>query len=519
VGSGFRRIGPPESGKRALAFIAATLVVAAALRVLYLFVRYVLGSGTTARSQVESAAVIFVACGLGLALTRHLRFNLASTDSPALPLWTWAIFCGLAIALYQPALSVGFLSDDFVLVQRAAGWSLGPVSPTLFRPLPLFIWGVLLRAGAGASTLHLLNLILHGTNAYLSARVLERWAPDPRWAVAGGLLVLTAPLNIEAVVWCSGVFDLLATSLILVCVLVAREYDDRPRLATRLQFVLVAVAALASKETAAIAPALVLVDAYVRRAMSRKLLVDVSILIGIVGAFSAWRLASVPGYTTTPFGKYEMQSLVFGSFGSLATPWHVDVVHSRPWLPIAGVLFLVFLLTVFFVGRATEQRRRLVVAAPLWVLLPILPVWATFFVAPDLQQSRYLYLSAIGWAAIIVFAASAGTERRYLKVLQRTAVAGLIAISSFGIRLHLQPWSEAAAVRDQIEAAALAPEIEQCPIVTIGHLPDSVRGAYLFRNGPAEAFARDLHRTAVIDNNAVGECAFRWNDARRSFVR
>jgi hypothetical protein len=214
-----------------------------------------------------------------------------------------------------------------------------------------------------------------------------------------------------------------------------------------------------------------------------------------------------------------MQSLVFGSFGSLAAPWHVDVVHSRPWLPIAGVLFLVFLMTVFFVDCATEQRRRLVVAAPMWVLLPIIPVWATFFVAPDLQQSRYLYLSAIGWAALIVVAASTGTERRYLKVVQRTAVAGLIAIASYGIRLHLQPWTEAAALRDQIEVAALEPEIERCPTMTIGNLPDSVRGAYLFRNGPSEAFARDLRRTAVVDNNAVGECAFRWDDARRSFVR
>jgi hypothetical protein len=388
----------------------------------------------------------------------------------------------------------------------------------LFRPLPLLIWGILLRAGAGASTLHLLNLILHGTNAYLSARVVERWAPDSRWAVVGGLLVLTAPLNIEAVVWCSGVFDLLATSLILVCILVARRYDDRPRLGTRLQLVLAAVAALASKETAAIAPALVLIDAYVRRAISRRLLVDVFVLIGIVGVFSAWRLASAPGYGTAPFGKYEMQSLVFGSFGSLAAPWHVDVVHSRPWLPIAGVLCLVFLFTVFFVDSATEQGR-LVVASSLWVLLPVIPVWATFFVAPDLQQSRYLYLSATGWAGLIVVAAFAGTERRYLRVFQRTAVAGLIAISAYGIRLHLQPWTEAAALRDRIEAAALDAEMDRCPTIAIGNLPDSVRGAYVFRNGPSEAFARDLHRTAVVDNNAVGECAFRWDDARRSFVR
>lgn len=437
----------------------------------------------------------------------------------ALPLWTWALFSGLAVALYWPALSVGFLSDDFILIKRAVDWSIGPVSPTFFRPLPLLVWGMLLSAGAGAATLHLLNVILHGTNAYLSARVLERWAPDSRWAFAGGLLVLTAPLNIEAVVWCSGVFDLLATSLILVCILIARQYDDHPPVATRFQFVAVGIAALASKETAAIGAALVLVDAFVRRAISRKLLLDTSVLLGLVAVFSVWRIASVPGYATAPFGKYEMQSLVFGSFGALATPWHVDIAHDLPWLPIAGVVFLIYLSTVFFLDSATRRRRRLAVAASMWVLLPIVPVWATFFIAPDLQQSRYLYLSVIGWAALVVVVASAESGRNYLKALQRAAVAGLVAIAVYGVRLQLQPWREAAALRDQIETAALRPEIAKCQVINVGNLPDSVRGAYLFRNGSAEAFARDLHLTAVIDNNAVGACSFRWDAARRSFTQ
>ena len=459
-----------------------------------------------------------MACGVALTLIRPTQSHPESSRTSALPLWLWPVFCGLAIALYWPALSVGFLSDDFPLVDRAEEWSLGPVSPIFFRPLPLFIWGVLLRAGAGASTLHLLNLILHGTNAYLSARVLERWVTDSKWALLGGLLVLTAPLNIEAVVWVSGVFDVLATSLILAGILIARQYEDRPALATRVTFIAIGLAALASKETAAIAAALVLVDAYVRGALSRKLLVDTSILIGIVGVVMVWRLTGVTGYAG-PFGKYEMQSLLFSSFGSLATPWHIDVAHGMPWLPIAGVLFLVSLLLVFFVDSATTPRLRLAVAASVWVLLPIIPVWSTFFIAPDLQQSRYLYLSVPGWAALVVVVASARSERTYLNVLQRVAVGGLIAIAPYGIRLHLQPWSEAAALRDRIEMAALSPEMEKCQVITIGNLPETARGAYVFRNGPAEAFARDLKRTAVIDNNAVGDCAFRWDEAQRSFTQ
>ena len=44
-------------------------------------------------------------------------------------------------------------------------------------------------------------------------------------AVAGGLLVLTAPLAPEAVVWNAGVFDLSMTTVLLAAALVARRYE------------------------------------------------------------------------------------------------------------------------------------------------------------------------------------------------------------------------------------------------------------------------------------------------------
>jgi hypothetical protein len=51
----------------------------------------------------------------------------------------------------------------------------------------------------------------------------------------------------------------------------------------------------------------------------------------------------------------------------------------------------------------------------------------------------------------------------------------------------------------------------------LSNLPDSVRGAYVFRNGASEAFARDLRLNAV-PGNAGGPCSFRWSGTRLSFV-
>jgi hypothetical protein len=507
------------SPKSKVTLLAAGATVALGLRVLYLFVRYVLGSASTPRFHVESAALIFVACGVAFRLTRIRGAGREIADATALPMWTWLVFCGLALALYWPALSVGFLSDDFVLVSRASNWRIGPVHAGLFRPLPLLVWAVLFKAGAGARTLHLVNVLLHGTNAYLTTRVVKRWLRDRRWSLLAGLLVLTAPLAPEAVVWCSGVFDLLATTLALMCVLIARRYDDHPSRGARIGLIAVGLAAVASKETAAVAVGLVLVDAWARRALSRTLLVDVGILAGVIGVFSVARLASTFGLARPPVNRYLLQHALFGSFGSFAVPWHVDVIHDLPWLPIAGVVIVISLSTLFFVESASTERTRLAVAAAVWVLLPIVPVLPIFFVTPDLQASRYLYLPAIGWAAlVVVVVASEPTGRRYVTSLSTVAVFALIVIAAYGTVLHLQPWTEARRLRDRVEAAALATDMNHCSAITLSDLPDSVTGAYVFRNGGAEAFASDVHLNATVDEQARGPCSFRWNDDRLSFV-
>jgi len=306
-------------------------------------------------------------------------------------------------------------------------------------------------------------------------------------------------------------------TLILTSILIARRYDEHPSVTTRLQFVVIGVAALGSKETAAIGAGLVLLDAWARNAVSRTLCVDTGILIAVAGVFSLLRLTSAFGLAQPPFGKYLVQRAIFGSFGGLAVPWHVDVIRVLPWLPILGVLAVVYLLMVFFLVSGSSQRTTLALAAAAWVLLPIIPIFPLFFVAPDLQSSRFLYLPAVGWAALLVVVVP-DQSVRYLKLQSAAAVVGLIVLAAYGTRLHLHPWREAALMRDRVEASALDAGMTKCTNVTLSNLPDSVKGAYVFRNGGHEAFARDLHLNAIVDNHPGGECSFRWSDARLSFV-
>jgi hypothetical protein len=185
-----------------------------------------------------------------------------------------------------------------------------------------------------------------------------------------------------------------------------------------------------------------------------------------------------------------------------------------------GVVILVYLLMVFFLDPvASSQRSTLAFGSASWVLLSIAPVFPILFIAPDLQQSRYLYLPAIGWAALVAVIASDVGGRSYLKPLSLAAVAGLIVLSACGTVLHLRPWKEAARLRGLVEGSAVDLQMGKCPTVILSNLPDSVGGAYVFRNGGVEAFARDLHLHAVLSDDPGGRCAFRWSDARSSFVQ
>jgi hypothetical protein len=247
---------------------------------------------------------------------------------------------------------------------------------------------------------------------------------------------------------------------------------------------------------------------------------DAGVLAGVIVLFSVIRLRSAFGAARLPISKFLVQRGVFGVFGGLAVPWHADVVGRFPWLPIIGSVAVIFLVTVFFIERSSRRRIDAVAAGVAWLLIAILPVWPILAVGTDLQQSRYLYLPAIGWAALLVtLAAPTPTRPRLVGRLAVAAVVAVIALGAWGTRLHLRPWIEAAGLRDRVEAAARPNErLNACGMITLQDLPDSVKGAYVFRNGAREAFARDLHLDVTV-GPARSDCSFRWDAERMAFVQ
>jgi len=431
----------------------------------------------------------------------------------------WGAFCLFTLVLYWPALGVGLLSDDFVLVRQALAWNVGPVTPTLFRPVPLLIWGGLLHAGAGPAALHLLNILLHGTNAFLSSLMLGRWLRSAQLGFVGGILVGSAPLAPEAVVWSAGVFDLLAATFILAAIAIA-NYDRGPDATWRVRLLCSACvgAAVLSKETAAVGPILVLLDAWMRGALRSKVSREMLVVAGLICVFGVARLIDVSAPDVPTVTKYVVQRALFTAFGSLAVPFHTDVMQRLPYAPIFTVSILLAIMTRFWLSRGERSDLRTVTGAALWIVLAVALAGPILWVPGDLQASRYLYLAAPGWAGLILAASTCGPFRRSLVVIPTyVGIAVLVFVNVYATRIHVGPWLDAAAVRDTVDRSASANvTLLACSSVSLSDVPDSIRGAYIFRNGIAEALEAKLD--IVVTDAAPHECSFRWDAATDSFI-
>jgi protein O-mannosyl-transferase len=494
------------------------LVAASACRLSYLVAAHTVGYAGVQRHHVETTATIFALLGGALVLlTRRATGGNppATINGLSSPLSLLPAFCGAALVLYWPALFIGPLSDDFVLMNRASSWDVSAVSSTLFRPVPLLLWSAVLASGAGTIGLHALNVMLHGVNAWLTMRVLESWVPSP-WPLIAGLLVMTAPIGPEAVAWASGIFDVSAATFGLASVLAARAYGNgEPTVQTRVLFAGTSLLAVLCKETAAVAPVLALLCAQVdRSAPGRSVLRrDALALIVVIGAFGLVRMLVHPEPALFQISKYALQRTLFAAFGSFAVPFHTDFVTLAPWIAVGSTVLVICVWTVFFVTPSTTRDLATIARALVWILIAIAPVWPILVIPGDLQASRYVYLAGVGWAFALVTAASTVTVRASRTTWSLLAVGVLIVISAAATRAHLWHWQDAATEREAAVAAIVkARQARGCPDVAVANPPDSVRGAYVFRNGLFEALA--ARGVVLVESPQRVECAFAWSAER-----
>jgi hypothetical protein len=166
--------------------IQPVALVGSVVYLAWLLFGYLAGVGGVQRHHVESASYILVVIAGWTAFTRVTPSSAIAAPEDALWWRRLPLFVAAAFVLYGSALGLGLFSDDFVLVERAAGgqW----LDRTGFvRPLPTALWQAILAAGGGAVSLHAVNILLHGINAALLSRLGERIGLSRGEAVAAGI--------------------------------------------------------------------------------------------------------------------------------------------------------------------------------------------------------------------------------------------------------------------------------------------------------------------------------------------
>jgi hypothetical protein len=107
----------------------------------------------------------------------------------------------------------------------------------------------------------------------------------------------------------------------------------------------------------------------------------------------------------------------------------------------------------------------------------ILPVYRMFYITADLQNTRYLYFSALGWGIVLAGIGLSGMLKTK-RVTTLAFITILLAGQAVFLHVNLQPWKRAGEYVDGVISGRIIPN-PQKPL-------DNIQGAYVFRNGYPE---------------------------------
>ena len=184
----------------------------------------------------------------------------------------------LSLGVWSSSFSNGFVWDDHVLIEKnvanLSSFSFSSIfgqdfwttetdagSSNYYRPLVTLSYVIdYALFGVSSSGFHVTNVILHSLNVALLFFLLTELALPLAVCAAGAALFAVHPALAESVAWVSGRTDLVATTWILLCILVllAACKTQKPNVPGLLVAGLCCLGGLLSKESALLAPLLAL---------------------------------------------------------------------------------------------------------------------------------------------------------------------------------------------------------------------------------------------------------------------
>lgn len=341
----------------------------------------------------------------------------------------------LAAISYSNTLSFAFVYDDLTQIvnnPRVHSWEHAPRlfvehvwtqsmlqgAGNYYRPL-FELWLLIQYSlfGLHPWAWHLTTVAVHLGVVGLAYLVLKRVAGDRVTAAMATVLFAVHPTHIETVAWISGITDSLCALFALGSVLAYLRSREERNAFWLAGSVCLYVAAMMSKETAIVVPAMLLAYDWLiageRKAveMARRMapfaVAGIAYLIVrhyvLAGFLHAEEYSAATVALTLPKAAwfYARQLLwpvglsVFYDFPFVVKPGFGNVV-----LPLVGLV--VFVAAVTWLCR----QSRAATFGALWMFLFLLPalVGIYVFIPEELVHDRYLYLPSLGFAMLVAIA-------------------------------------------------------------------------------------------------------------------
>jgi hypothetical protein len=349
--------------------------------------------------------------------------------------------------------------------------------------------------GLNGAPYHLVSLIVHWLNTLLVVALAQLLTDRPRLALGAGLLFALLPFQVESVVWLASQYDLLASCGYLAALLGLLLFWRRRQIGLYLLALLAYQISLWSKELSFTLPPMVVAVWLLMRERPRARVLAISLLpflallgINLLQRYLAW--GSIGGYATASLDYLSFAWDHFaGTLALMLGPLHRLIFPAR-----AVQLWMLGITAVVIAGLMAGRSQRELLLAFAWLGLTLLPVLNIMPPGPDMQNTRQLYLPAVGFSIGLVALLDAIVER-YLGGRRVVFVASVGAISLLYAAIawvHIQPWVVAGREANHVveELHRFVPTFPAGSRLQVAGLPDNYQGAYVLRLGFDHAYSQ-----------------------------
>lgn len=398
----------------------------------------------------------------------------------------------ITFVAHMPAVRAGYCWDDDSrvyqnpLLRSAEGLVKCWISTELPDYWPLtrtLFWMEWQLWGSNPAAFHVVSILLQGMAAVLLWRVSRHLGLNEYGAYLTGLLFAVHPVTVESVAWITEQKTVLSMVFYLLSILAFLRFEDRPSLRCYILALLVAMAALLAKSTAAALPIVLLICVWWRR--GRVTTVDVirvvpflalSVILGLIEFWFESHNA-IGNTVVRPEGFASRVASVGWVFWfylyKIAFPVNLAMVYPR-WEIDGGCIHSFVPLTLMIVCFVTLWRFRTswgkgplaALASFVIVLSPVLGLLTMSYARHSLVADHLQYPGMPGIMMLIggsIGTVRAWAQRRNLVGIRigTTAVAGAITLTcgvltwqQAGVYLNrVTLWTHTLSINDRAWAA------------------------------------------------------------------